>query len=529
MDIQPEFQTRNFQDALNFPDVVFSVENYSWHVSGGPRQATVTAMGNAYAIWELLNWLRAPVILRDNEGSTRWWGYLHTVDIQVGAIRVGVSLESMYNRINVVYGYLAPGSATAGTRANTGWSQDDDSVSAYGTRELKYSLSEASPESAEQTRDTLLAALRYPNPTLVPNYGQSDLRATLTLHGWWDTLDWQYYAQTAGLEEHQVKGTIVQVGTTTVERLAQEFQLGSALTWDSYALHIRAKVLAGTCADNLQLSLYSDAGGAPGSLLCGAAVGDVIDENIEWVSAVPSTRVTLSPGTTYWLVVARTGSLDNTNYFGVGIDETASYARGTLYAYASGAWSEYDGDPATGGVQPVALTFQVTGVWETTAQIVDVVDDEGQFLTDCEIEDESNVYASPYRDGDGMGGTEIAKLLTVGTTAGRRLLAEVTEARVLRVYLEPAQSESTIELYMDDAGMLYGKWNDTQSLGGDVSPVGKWCQLRDWPSTINMNLLADPSVFFIEYAEFDVQRQAWVNVTPRGAPTPWELAQLVQG
>lgn len=528
MDIQPEFQSRNFTDTLNFPDVTFSVQSYNWHVVGGPCQAQVIAWGNEWAIWELLNWLRAPVTLRDDEGSARWWGYLHTVDIQVGAIQVGVSLESMYNRVNVVYGYLAPGSATAGTRANTGWVQDDDSVSAYGTRELKYSLSEASPESAEQTRATLLASLRYPNPTLVPNYGQSDLRATLTLHGWWDTLDWQYYTQTAGLEEHQVKGTIVQVGTTAVQKLAQKFQLGSALTWDSYALHVRAKVLAGTCADNLQLSVYSDSGGAPGSLLCGAAVGDVIDENIEWVSAVPSTRVTLGPGTTYWLVIERTGSLSNTNYFGVGIDDSASYARGTLYAYTGAAWSEYDNDPTTGGTQPCALTFQVTGVWETTDQIADIVDDVGQFLTDCEIEDESAVYASPYRDGDGMGGTEIAKLLTVGTTAGRRLLAEVTAERALRVYLEPAQSSSTIELYMDNAGVLYRKWSD-QPLGGDSAPVGKWCQLKDWPSTVDMNLLADPSVFFIEYAEYDVESEAWVNVTPRGAPTPWELAQLIQG
>lgn len=527
MDIQPEFKSRDFTETLNFPDVEFSVQSYSWHVIGGPRQATVTAWGDEWAIWELLNWLRAPVILRDNEGNVRWWGYLHTIDIQVGAIQVGVSLDNMYNRVSVVYGYLAPGSATAGTRANTGWAQDDDGVSAYGTRELKYSLAEASIESAEQTRATLLNALRYPSPTLVPNYGQSDLRATLTLHGWWDTLDWRYYAQTAGLEEHQVKGTILQVGTTTINKLAQKFQLGSALTWDSYALHIRAKVLAGTCADNLQLSLYSDSGGAPGALLCGAAVGDTIDENIEWVSAVPSTRVTLNTGTIYWLVIERTGALSNTNYFGVGIDDTASYARGTLYAYASGAWSEYDRDPDTGGVQPVALTFQVTGVWETTAQIVDIVNDAGQFLTDCEIENESAIYANPYRDGDGMGGTEIAKLLMVGTTAGRRLLAEVTEELALRVYLEPAQSSSTIELYMDNAGMLYGKWSD-QPLG-DVSPVGKWCQLKDWPSTVDMNLLADPSVFFIEYAEFDVGRQAWVNVTPRGAPTPWELAQLVQG
>jgi hypothetical protein len=529
MDIQPEFQTRNFVDALNFPDVTFGVENYSWHVLGGPRQATITAWGNEYAIWELLNWLRAPVTLRDSEGSARWWGFLHAVDIQVGAIHVGVSLDSMFNRVAVVYGYLAPGSATVDTRANTGWSQDDDSMSAYGTHELKYALSEASTQSAEQTRDTLLEILRYPNPTLMPSYGQSDLRATLTLRGWWDTLDWQYYAQAAGLEEHQAKGIIVQVGTSTVERLAQKFELSSALPWDSYALHVRAKVLAGTCADNLQLSLYSDSGGAPGSLLCSAVVGDTIDENIKWVSAVPVTRVTLGPGTTYWLVVERTGGLDNTNYFGVGIDDTASYARGTLYAYAGGSWGEYDQDPGTGGVQPCALTFQVTGVWETTAQIVDVVDNVGQFVTDCEIENASGVYANPYRDGDGLGGTEITKLLMVGTTAGRRLLAEVTEKRVLRVYLEPARSESTVELYMDNAGVLCGKWNDTQPLGGDISPVGKWCQLRDWPSTINMNLLADPSIFFIEYAEYDVSNEAWINVTPRGAPTPWELAQLVQG
>ena len=528
-DIQAEFQTRDFQDALTFPDVVFSVQNYSFHVLGGPRQATITAQGNEYAIWELLNWLRAPVTLRDNEGSARWWGYLHAVDMQVGAIHVGVSLESMFNRVNVIYGHIAAGSATIGTRASTGWAQDAASVAAYGARELQFSVAEASDESATQTRGTLLDTLRYPSPALIPNYGQSDLQATLTLRGWWDTVEWKYYQQQAGIEENQTKGIIVGVGTSTLERLAQKFELGSAVGWESYSLHVRAKVQAGTPTDNVQLTLYSDAAGAPGSVLCSAVVGDVIDDNIAWVSAVPGTRVALSPGTPYWLVVARTGSLDNDNYWGVGVDDTASYERGTLYAYASGTWSEYDHDPDTGGVQSCALTFQVTGVWETTAQIEDIVTQAGQFLTACEIENVSAVYATPYRDGDGLGSTEIAKLLTVGTTAGRRLLAEVTQARALRVYLEPARSESTLALSMDNAGTLYERWNDAQALNTEIAPVGRWCEMRDWPSQVNMGLLANPSVFFIEYAEFDVERGAWVNVTPRGAPTPWELSQLTQG
>mgnify|MGYP001082266345 CR=1 FL=1 len=69
----------------------------------------------------------------------------------------------------------------------------------------------------------------------------------------------------------------------------------------------------------------------------------------------------------------------------------------------------------------------VEAIWESDRACFEYARARSQGLTlvleeDCEIEDASGVYASPYRDGDGMGGTEIAKLLTVGTTAGRRLL-----------------------------------------------------------------------------------------------------------
>lgn len=366
MGFRLEFSTRDFVDPLDFPDVRLEVNRYSWSAVGGSDQASATAYGEAFALWELLNWLRAPVTIVDDEGTPCWWGYLHAIEVRVGAIQVGVSLDSMANNVAVVYSYVPAGTATVGTRATTSWAQDAQSVTVYGTKELKASIDGAEATDAAQARDTILATMRYPIPTLAPAYGRGGLSATLSLRGWWHTLDWTYYENT---------------GTTSTA---------------------------------------------------------------------------------------------------------------------------------------------------TTTQIADIVTAEGQFLEGTDIVDASGISSSEYRDGDGTALEEIAILLSKGTTNDLRLLAEVTRERYLRVTEEPEKSFSNIELYLDNAGVLFVPLS-AAPITGAFSPVGKWCQLRDWPSQINMGLLADPTVFFIEAAEFDVRQNTWASITPRGTPTPWELAQIVPG
>ena len=518
MDIQPEFKTRDFAAVLAFPDVQMAVERYGFAAIGGPDQATLTAKGQVDALWELLNWLRAPVELIDENGTARWWGYVHEVVVQVGAIQIGVSLDTLFNRVNVVYSYVPPGSATVGTRANTGWAQHDDSVSEYGTRELLHSLSGDTPASALQARDTVLAAMQLPRPVLTPSYGQGEQRATLTLRGWWHTLDWTYFAKAALMEGNTDKTVAAQEfgASLNYPEYAQSFQMSG---WHVYSIELNLRT-QGTPTDNVQIQLCSDSAGAPGTVIETVMVAaSSIGSSFAYVAFNLAAPRLLAAGTTYWIVVSRTGALDVSNYYEMAVDESLGYASGVLRNhYYLTSW--------IARVPDADALFRVNGVQETTAQISAIEADEGQFLAGIIIENTSGVYTSPYRDGDSTALAEIAALLKRGTTNDRRLLVEVTRDRYLRVYEEPELDDETIGLLMDSDGALSTPL--AGALDADHPPVGQWCQFKDMPATVNMGLLADPSFFFIETAEFDVKTQMW-QVTPRGAPTPWELSTIGDG
>lgn len=77
------------------------------------------------------------------------------------------------------------------------------------------------------------------------------------------------------------------------------------------------------------------------------------------------------------------------------------------------------------------------GNTETTAQIVAIIANMGQFITAVDIETASGIYSAQARDGDRKGWEEIDDLLKSGTVNNLRLLAEVTDQRRLRIYEEP--------------------------------------------------------------------------------------------
>jgi hypothetical protein len=194
-----EVKRRDFSDPIDFPGVSLVVSWFTWAAMGGPIEAQIEAYGSERQLWELFEWLRAPVRILELYGEPVWWGYVHEVTVQVGPIQVGVSLDAMHNRIAVGYAQLDAGESGTGDRATTSWAQDDDSVGTYGTRELLGSLSQATATAAAQYRDSLLEAYRYPTP--VHRFGgHGKLSATIRCLGWWHTLWWQYYAN-AGTAE----------------------------------------------------------------------------------------------------------------------------------------------------------------------------------------------------------------------------------------------------------------------------------------------------------------------------------------
>ena len=207
--------------------------------------------------------------------------------------------------------------------------------------------------------------------------------------------------------------------------------------------------------------------------------------------------------------------MSNDNYYTVSVDEGLGYTAGVLRLFNGSTRVARDPD--------ADLLFKIEGVEETTTQIAAAIDAEGQYISGVDLASASGVRSSQYRDGDTTALQTIEALLADGTSAGKRLLATVTRDRVVKVYAEPASDPPTLFLPAD--GRPEDRWGSR--LLAHTCPVAQWCELKDVvPATVDTGALARPSPFFVERAEFDVGRMLWIP-EPRGAPSPWEIGQLV--
>jgi hypothetical protein len=198
------------------------------------------------------------------------------------------------------------------------------------------------------------------------------------------------------------------------------------------------------------------------------------------------------------------------------VDEDLGYA-GILRLWNGSAWVARSPD--------ADLSFKLTGEWETTRQIEEAVDADGEFMTGVDLVDDSGVWSSQYRDGDSSVLQVVRELLDGGTSNDRRLLATVTRGRGLRVYEEPERPDDA-----GDAEVFLGSDGQVRTAGDALvtreCPVGVWCALKDVvPPSLDMSLMADPSLFFVERSEFRVG-EGTLLLGARGEPSVWDLGRI---
>lgn len=506
---------RDFSEPLAEPPVTYAVKRYACSALGGPRDAEIDVTGRPAAVWELIEKLRCPIEIANARGEARWWGYINTVEIAVGVWTIGVTLDSMTNKVAVTYSYVAPGTNEVGERRTTDWAQNADSIIVYGQRESKASLGGATPAQAEALRTVLLAQQQYPIPSLRAQRGQAALTAKLTCLGWWQTLDWRYLAQSAGLESYQPTSGVEQsVGAAAANaRAAQSFQLSSSQPWTAYSVKLQLRK-QGTPTDNLLVDLCIDSAGVPGTVLTSVTLaGSSLPTSLDWVEFVFTTPVTLALATTYWLVMRRSGAVDAANYYVMTVGPALGYASGVYRLYNGSSWVARSPD--------ADAAFQVTGVQETTEQIRYAIQTYAPFITAVEIQTASGVYSSQYRDGATLLLAEIEALLKSGTTNGRRLLATITRERVLCVYEEPTSGDQDYLIISD--GSLHDALD--RPVPPDRCLVGAWARVNDViPATVDVSKLADPTRVFIESADYDAETMTYTP-EPRALPSVWDLGQ----
>lgn len=486
-----KFYTRAFAEKPVQPAVDFTVDRYDWDVLGGPAQASLTARGDREQVWQLINSIREPVEIYSDRGDLVWYGYVEAVRISDG-IDFEVSVETMSNNVAVAY-------TNGPERFTTAWSGDTDSIAEYGYKELLISHSDCTDADAISERDTSLAAWKNPIPSIGFG-GRDDLRASITLRGWYQTFEWRYYQNLTGWEAYETTGDGGrEIGEDERPILAMSFQIGASTAWTATTLWLRLWWQGDNQpTDNLNVSIRADNSGVPGTTLGSASIaGTAVDRSAEWTKFTLDNSVTLQPSTTYFIHIARSGAVDLDSYYMVDTNTANGYDRGAPIYYNTdlSAWvtAAHKGD----------VLFRLEGVIDTDSQIQALVTATGQFYTGTIIENGSNIETQPYRVGDSTGLYELEQLLQIGTSNRRRMLAETTPTRKLRVYEEPVQPAIGAAYGLGRDGVLYypGTRNPVPA---ELCMVGMWCRLVDVvPATVDLSLIADPNMFYVEAAEYD--------------------------
>lgn len=315
-------------------------------------------------------------------------------------------------------------------------------------------------------------------------------------------------AVTGSLTTEYPAATVTLTALGTV--VAQSFVLPVDVPFLVGEVYIRVKRV-GTPADSLSVALRTDVAGSPNttSIESVTTLGSTLSEDMNWLKVTFSRTTSLSYGTTYWLLAARTGSNDPDNYYMVDLSEDATYTDGVFKLWNGSSWVSRTPD--------VDMPFQIWAHRETTAQISDMLTAAGQFFAAQDIQIASGRYSRAYRNSDQTAQAELETLLKAGVSGGRRLLASVSADRVVHV------SQET--LYDRDRAPLLTENNELLDVSGSAPyepgklPFGQWVTLTDE--------LPDDAGIFIERAEYDAISETYTALETRGAPNPWDVVNLI--
>jgi hypothetical protein len=300
--------------------------------------------------------------------------------------------------------------------------------------------------------------------------------------------------------------TITALGTA----ISQAFTLAVSTPFAVAEVYVRLKRV-GNPSDSAWAGIQADSAGVPSNINLEAisVLGSTLsDQTQRWVKFTFSNTTALTFGTTYWLVVGRTGANSNTDYYLVDLDEDAGYSGGGLKLWNGTAWV----DRAVAADMP----FQIWAKRQTTDQISDMYTAANQFCVALDVQIASGRYSRQYRDGDLDARQEMETLLNAGKSGGRRLLAQVSADRVLRIYEEPAFVEGTTQIFTDDGDLVDASGQPSEP---GVLPAGRWIALPDEPP--------DEAGVLIEKAEYDAAQGRYTQLMPKGAVDPFDVVRLI--
>jgi hypothetical protein len=470
---------RDFSGPAREEALLWEVQRLEWRAVGGPRTARLKARaGRGQAalgqLWALAGLLRYGITISDQ--GPAWWGFIETVELHWVARVARISLDELWNRCAVEFFEYNP-AIPNGTRGLTSILSDAGSIGAYGYKERIFRAEHfMTPTQAAAYAATMLNQRSLPAQSVQVDpagVNETEPYAVVTCRGWWETLNWRFYNDGRGRIGNTTGGTRVVIQAPLSGcAWAEDFAAG-AVGWSASEVWIKlAKV--GYPVDNIKLDLCANSGGVPGgSLATGQVWGAAVSQELDWCKVTLNAPVALTANSTYFLQITRTGVTDAVNYYVLGADASGGWAGGRLIFKTTGAWGVY--------VPESDLAFLVIGYQDNGALMGRILDGSlgcGQFLSGYRVEAAIGVESPLYHDGSTRGRDELEELLKTGTSAGVRLLATVTPARLARVYTQPAApAPGKCRLAVGPRGEL--AHIDGSRLMVSEWPAGQWARLGE--------------------------------------------------
>ena len=284
-------------------------------------------------------------------------------------------------------------------------------------------------------------------------------------------------------------GTTNETITAYGQRIYQSFALASGPAWTLARVEIRLRRV-GAPADGVRVSLVLDNAGTPGSVIeqVTVAPGDIADV-MDWIGFVFTNTAVLSYGTTYGLLIERTGAMDSINFYEVAIDPAGSYSRGAMRLNDGTSYQADDGD----------LIFRCLGAQDTATQIRDVVMGVGlEELNAVQVETTSGILTVQHQPGTETALAIVEALLSQGTVTGERLLATTTAGRLVRVFQRMLRANARRWFVWRNGRIEFAQGGTPPS---GWLPVGEWVFVDD---VLLSGAWSDLSPVFVEAAEYAV-------------------------
>lgn len=182
---------------------------------------------------------------------------------------------------------------------------------------------------------------------------------------------------------------------------------------------------SGNPADNVLIEIQTDTAGSPSGTVvtngtsgtqAGSGLSATVVTEVNLTFATPPALVA---GTTYWVVIKRSGSLDNSNYYNsAGLDYTIPYASFAGKSYKSSAWSTTTTDANMLFAQLYPSSGKSWSLWKTDSDSTTWL--ARQFFGFCTTTGSAGASATLVKSGTLPGFTNLnpGSDYTTSTTAG---------------------------------------------------------------------------------------------------------------